>query len=94
VYQPNDNTDEETRKAARFNADPQLHQFILSDAVPEEIKVCYAMHVLVERLTLARDLSNSDLAKAYKEDLNRSYDRLADYLHTLNKQKPRPPPTQ
>jgi hypothetical protein len=94
VYQPKDTTDEERKKEARFNAGSELHEFILSDSVPDEIKVCYAMHVLVDRLILARDLSNSNLAKAYKEDLDRSYDRLADYLHTLNQQKLNPSPTQ
>ena len=87
VYQPTNSTDEEKKRAARFNAEPQLQQFMLSDAVPEDIRVCYAMHVLVERLVLARDLSNSKLANAYREDLNRSYDALGEYLRSLKEHR-------
>ena len=90
IYQARDSTGDEQKAATRLNAESQLQRFILSDAVSEEIRVCYAMHVLVDRLILARDLSDSQLAKAYREDLNRSYDTLANYLHELKEQKRAP----
>ena len=90
VYQAKDSTEDEQKAATRLNAESQLQRFMLSDAVSEDIRVCYAMHVVVDRLILARDLSDSQLARAYREDLNRSYDTLANYLHELKEQK-RPP---
>ena len=84
VYHPSDGTDEELKRASSFHSDAQLNQFILSDSVPEEIRVCYAMHLLVGRLLLARDLSDSKFANDYRDDLRRDYEVLATYLRQLN----------
>ncbi len=86
AYQPTNGTDEEQKRAVRFNAEPQLRQYILSDAVPEDIRVCYAMQVLVERLARGPDQLN-----AYKEDLKQSYDTLANYLFSHPRIRPGEP---
>ena len=52
--------------------------------MPEEIRVCYAMHLLVDRMLQAHDLSDSKLAKDYRADLMRDHEVLAIYLRLLN----------
>src|SRR2546423_906023 len=84
AYQPSDATDKERNLASKFNSDAQLNQFMLGSSVTEEVRVCYAMHLLVERLLLARDLSDSTLAKDYRDDLRRDHEVLATYLRQLN----------
>ena len=84
VYQPKDTTDAERTKTSQFNAAAQLHKFLLGDSVPEEIRVCYAMHLLVDRMLQAHDLSDSKLAKDYRAELTRDHEVLAIYLRQLN----------
>jgi hypothetical protein len=88
TYQPKNTTDEERTKASQFNAAAQLHKFLLGDSVSEEIRVCYAMHLLVDRLLQTRDFSDSKLAKDYQESLRRDHETLVTYLRELN-ERPR-----
>jgi hypothetical protein len=84
IYSPTKSTAEELDRAAGFSSDAQLNKFMLTDSVLEEIRVCYAMHLLVGRLLLARDLSDSKLARDYRNDLRRDHEVLAKYLRQLN----------
>lgn len=84
IYRPSESTDEELKRVSKFHSDAQLNQFMVGNNVPEEIRVCYAMHLLVERLLLARDLSGSNFANDYRENLKRDHETLATYLKQLN----------
>jgi hypothetical protein len=86
VHHFSDGIDEELKRALGLHSDARLNQFMLGDSVPEEIRVCYAMHLLVGRLLLARDLSDSKFANDYRNDLRRDYEVLATYLRQLNEQ--------
>ena len=89
LYHPSDPTEEEQKRSSGLNSDAQLNQFMLSDSVPEKIRVCYALHLLVGRLLLARDLSGSSLANEYRDGLKRDHEILITYLRQLNEQAER-----
>ena len=82
AYTPKDRTDQELTTAASWNSSSQLRKFMLSEAVPEQIKVCYALDVLAQRLT--RDLGVSNLSKAYKEEMRQDQKVLVGSLKRLN----------
>jgi hypothetical protein len=84
VYHPPNSTDPELNKAAVLNSQTQLRQFMLGDSVPEDIRVCFALRLLDERLLLSRDLNRSDFSAQYKDDLTRDREVLTTYLRRLN----------
>jgi hypothetical protein len=89
LYYPSDSIDEELKWSSGLNSDAQLNKFMLSESVPEEIRVCYALHLLVGRLLLARDLSSSSFANEYRDGLKRDHEVLTTYLTQLNERTKR-----
>jgi len=79
AYVPKDNSAEE-QKRATINL--LLRNFMLSDAVPEKVKVCYALESLERQMLDARDLP-SDSAKANREALRQEHRTLTEYLRQL-----------
>ncbi len=77
IYHPADNTEKEQNFAAGHNAAAQLRRFMLGDSVPEEIRVCYAMQILVDRLMAAHRAE-------YRDEIMRERAILVAYLRELN----------
>jgi hypothetical protein len=82
TYAPKDDTEQELNAAAALNSSSQLRQFMLSDTVPERIKACYALDILAQRLL--RDMGDSNLSKAYKQEMREDQKVLIMYLKQLN----------
>jgi len=81
VYAPIDMSAEEQNRAVEINSG--LRKLWLSDSVPEEIRVCYALDILIQQL-LAAPTSGSEFAEAYKKDITQDHRTLTLYLRSLN----------
>ena len=79
AYVPKDNSAEEQKRAS---INLLLRNFMLSAAVPEEVRVCYALGILERQMLDARDLP-SDSAKAHREALRQEHRTLTEYLRQL-----------
>lgn len=79
AYVPKDDSAEE-QKRATINL--RLRNFMLSDAVPEDVRVCYALGILEHQMLDARNLP-SDSAKARLEWLEQEHRTLEQYLRRL-----------
>jgi hypothetical protein len=80
AYVPKDNSDAEKKRAA---INLRLRNFMLSDAVPEDVRVCYALGI-VERQMLDVHNLPSDSAKAAREELLQEHRTLEAYLRQLS----------
>ena len=81
LYVPTNGSEEGIKRAEAVNA--AIHELLLGEAVPEEAKVCYALQITDQRLRLGHDLSNSDLANAYRENVRKDREALTLYLAQL-----------
>jgi hypothetical protein len=82
IYVPTDDSAEEQKRATAINS--TLRNFLLSDSTPEEVRVCYALEILAQRLVTATPES---FPKAYREDIMQDHKALTLYLRELNEQK-------
>ena len=79
AYVPKDDSPEEQKRAA---INLRLRNYMLSDAVPQDVRVCYALGILEQQMLDNQALS-SDSAKARAEWLKQEHRTLEKYLRQL-----------
>ena len=80
AYVPKDDSPEEQKRAA---INLRLRNYMLSDAVPEDVRVCYALGLLERQMLDNHALLPSDSAKVRIEWLEQEHRTLEKYLRRL-----------
>jgi hypothetical protein len=91
AYNPLNETESELNRAAEINSELRLRALMLGDTVSEELRVCYALHLIHNRIGILSGFSRLSgtgaASAAAQQNIERDRDILAAYLRRLNKSK-------
>jgi len=87
AYNVTNTTETELNRAAAINSQLQLRAFMLGNTVSEELRVCYALHIIQQRIGIRRVIADGARLPATEESLIRDQEVLAAYLRRLNDAK-------
>lgn len=88
AYNPKDKSEAEVTRAAEFNSQLRLRFLLLSEGASDELRVCFALRLIHERLQLAEAIRSGTQPLPDEISLMRDRDILAAFFrHTESQNK-------
>jgi hypothetical protein len=83
-HNPIDSSEAELNKSAVINSALRLRHLMLSDAVSEELRVCYAISIVEQKIQVAISLKSQSLTDSLRD----TQTKLAVLLRQIQSRKP------
>lgn len=87
AYNPLNNTEEELNRASAINSQLQLRHLMLGDSVSEDLRVCYALHIIHQQKGIILSIDSGTPPTKGENRLDQDQMILAAHLRQLNASK-------